>query len=74
MCSLTRPRPQLDIVYTSVISHKTEGEWMKIAPLRILSFDIECMGRKDHVSRGCRSRGQWHRGARAACSGPACCG
>ena len=26
------------------------GEWMKIAPLRILSFDIECAGRKGTVS------------------------
>lgn len=25
-----------------------QGEWMKHAPLRILSFDIECAGRKDH--------------------------
>ena len=24
------------------------GEWSKIAPLRILSFDIECQGRKGH--------------------------
>jgi DNA polymerase delta subunit 1 len=39
---------ELDIVYTSLISHKPEGEWMKIAPLRVLSFDIECMGRKGH--------------------------
>jgi DNA polymerase delta subunit 1 len=39
---------ELDIVYNSIISHKPEGEWMKIAPLRILSFDIECMGRKGH--------------------------
>jgi DNA polymerase delta subunit 1 len=23
-----------------------EGEWQKMAPLRILSFDIECAGRK----------------------------
>ena len=28
------------------ISHPPEGEWSKIAPLRILSFDIECAGRK----------------------------
>jgi hypothetical protein len=28
------------------ISHAPEGEWAKIAPLRILSFDIECAGRK----------------------------
>ena len=39
---------ELDIVYTQLVSHKPEGEWMKIAPLRILSFDIECMGRKGH--------------------------
>lgn len=28
------------------ISHAPDGEWSKIAPLRILSFDIECAGRK----------------------------
>ena len=28
------------------ISHPPEGEWSRIAPLRILSFDIECAGRK----------------------------
>jgi DNA polymerase delta subunit 1 len=28
------------------VSHAPEGEWSKIAPLRILSFDIECAGRK----------------------------
>ncbi|CAG8564066.1 17573_t:CDS:2, partial [Racocetra fulgida] len=29
-----------------LISHPPEGNWLKIAPLRILSFDIECAGRK----------------------------
>ncbi len=29
-----------------MISHSTNGEWAKIAPFRILSFDIECAGRK----------------------------
>ena len=29
-----------------MISHPAEGVWIKIAPLRILSFDIECAGRK----------------------------
>lgn len=24
------------------------GEWSRIAPLRVLSFDIECAGRKGH--------------------------
>jgi DNA polymerase delta subunit 1 len=39
---------EVDVVYSSVISHAPAGEWNKIAPLRILSFDIECMGRKGH--------------------------
>jgi DNA polymerase delta subunit 1 len=34
------------ISYTHLIAHKPEGEWAKMAPLRILSFDIECAGRK----------------------------
>ncbi|KAK2465669.1 hypothetical protein APHAL10511_002213 [Amanita phalloides] len=39
---------QLEITmrYDALISHPPEGEWSKIAPLRILSFDIECAGRK----------------------------
>ncbi|ROW15394.1 hypothetical protein VPNG_02415 [Cytospora leucostoma] len=32
--------------YFDLIAHKPEGEWSKMAPLRILSFDIECAGRK----------------------------
>jgi len=32
--------------YDQFISHAPEGEWAHIAPLRILSFDIECAGRK----------------------------
>ncbi|RAO70726.1 uncharacterized protein BHQ10_006738 [Talaromyces amestolkiae] len=32
--------------YTSLIAHSHDGEWAKMAPLRILSFDIECAGRK----------------------------
>ncbi|KAG7270693.1 hypothetical protein CRUP_005360 [Coryphaenoides rupestris] len=27
-------------------NHPAEGEWQRIAPLRVLSFDIECAGRK----------------------------
>ncbi|RLV89888.1 DNA polymerase delta catalytic subunit [Spathaspora sp. JA1] len=34
------------IDYRDLISHPSEGEWLKMAPLRILSFDIECAGRK----------------------------
>ena len=32
--------------WDAFISHAPEGAWQKIAPLRILSFDIECAGRK----------------------------
>ncbi|KAI9201944.1 DNA polymerase family B-domain-containing protein [Polychytrium aggregatum] len=37
---------EIDCMYDEFVSHKPEGEWSKIAPLRILSFDIECAGRK----------------------------
>ena len=37
---------EFDISWEEIISHAPEGEWQKIAPLRILSFDIECSGRK----------------------------
>lgn len=37
---------EVDIAYDEFISHPPEGEWSKVAPLRILSFDIECAGRK----------------------------
>lgn len=37
---------EVDIGWTDFISHPAEGEWQKIAPLRVLSFDIECAGRK----------------------------
>jgi DNA polymerase delta subunit 1 len=32
--------------FGDLIAHAAEGEWAKMAPLRILSFDIECAGRK----------------------------
>lgn len=37
---------EVDIGWTEFISHPAEGEWQRIAPLRVLSFDIECAGRK----------------------------
>lgn len=39
---------EIDITYTDIISRKAEGEWSKMAPIRVLSFDIECQGRKGH--------------------------
>lgn len=37
---------EVDVGWTDLISHPAEGEWQRIAPLRVLSFDIECAGRK----------------------------
>jgi DNA polymerase delta subunit 1 len=37
---------EINTSWDSITCHKPEGEWSKIAPLRILSFDIECAGRK----------------------------
>ncbi|KAH6833845.1 DNA polymerase delta subunit 1, partial [Perilla frutescens var. hirtella] len=39
---------EFDCLYTDLISHTPEGEFSKMAPFRILSFDIECAGRKGH--------------------------
>ncbi|KAL7574896.1 hypothetical protein ACA910_010727 [Epithemia clementina (nom. ined.)] len=39
---------EVDISYDDVTAQKSEGEWNKIAPIRILSMDIECQGRKGH--------------------------
>ncbi|KAJ8501113.1 hypothetical protein OPV22_011665 [Ensete ventricosum] len=37
---------EFDCLYSELISHAPEGEYSKMAPFRILSFDIECAGRK----------------------------
>lgn len=37
---------EAEVSYMDLISHEPKGEWSKMAPLRILSFDIECAGRK----------------------------
>uniref|UniRef100_A0A3B1JRC5 DNA polymerase n=1 Tax=Astyanax mexicanus TaxID=7994 RepID=A0A3B1JRC5_ASTMX len=37
---------KVDVGWNDLISHPAEGEWQRIAPLRVLSFDIECAGRK----------------------------
>lgn len=37
---------EVDVAWTDLISHPAEGDWQRIAPLRVLSFDIECAGRK----------------------------
>ena len=42
----SRCQVEVDISWEDFVAHPAEGEWQKIAPLRILSFDIECAGRK----------------------------
>ena len=37
---------EAEVHYKDLIAHPNDGEWAKMAPLRILSFDIECAGRK----------------------------
>ncbi|KAI1084103.1 DNA polymerase delta catalytic subunit [Whalleya microplaca] len=37
---------EAEITYRELIAHEPKGEWSRMAPLRILSFDIECAGRK----------------------------
>lgn len=37
---------EAEVCYLDLVAHKPDGEWAKMAPLRILSFDIECAGRK----------------------------
>ncbi|XP_012241018.1 DNA polymerase delta catalytic subunit isoform X1 [Bombus impatiens] len=42
----SRCQLEVDIAWDAFIAHAPQGEWSKIAPFRILSFDIECAGRK----------------------------
>ncbi|KAK9508607.1 hypothetical protein O3M35_006133 [Rhynocoris fuscipes] len=44
--SVSRCQIEVDVAYNKLISHDPEGEWAKVAPFRVLSFDIECAGRK----------------------------
>ena len=46
----SRCQLEVDVSWEDFISHPAEGEWSKVAPFRILSFDIECAGRKGERS------------------------
>lgn len=37
---------EININFNDLLSHKPEGKYLSMAPLRVLSFDIECAGRK----------------------------
>ncbi|OLL24594.1 DNA polymerase delta catalytic subunit [Neolecta irregularis DAH-3] len=43
---LSNAQYEVTIKYNNLIAHTPEKEWSKMAPLRILSYDIECAGRK----------------------------
>lgn len=40
---------QVDVAWNKFKAHEPEGEWARVAPFRILSFDIECAGRRGEV-------------------------
>lgn len=42
----TRCQLEVDVAWNKFCAHEPEGDWSRVAPLRILSFDIECAGRK----------------------------
>jgi len=46
----SRCQIELDVSYEDLISHTPEGEWSKCAPFRVLSFDIECAGRRGTIT------------------------
>jgi DNA polymerase delta subunit 1 len=43
---VSRSQIEVDIAYNKFKSYEPEGQWSRIAPFRVLSFDIECAGRK----------------------------
>lgn len=49
---ITRCQIEVDVAFNDVVSHAPEGEWADVAPFRILSFDIECAGRKGNYLLG----------------------
>lgn len=48
----SRCQIEVDVGWNDFIAHSPEGDWADIAPLRILSFDIECAGRKGKPKEG----------------------
>lgn len=46
---------ELDVVHEYLVAHKPEGKWSRLAPLRVLSTDIECQ-----VCTATGAKPQWH--------------
>jgi len=45
---MTHCQIEADVCFDDIIAHEPEDQWNKVAPLRILSLDIECQGRKGY--------------------------
>lgn len=45
----SRCQIEADVSWTDFIVHAPEAEWSSVANFRILSFDIECAGRKGNT-------------------------
>ena len=45
---LSRCTLEIDVFFNQIVHHECVGEYSDIAPMRTLSFDIECQGRKGH--------------------------
>lgn len=43
---ISRAQLEIDCEPEAIVSFAPDGEWSNVAPLRVLSFDIECAGRK----------------------------
>ena len=50
LAAQTRCQIELDVAYDALQMHNSDGKWSHVAPVRILSFDIECAARKGNVS------------------------
>lgn len=46
LCPVSRCQIEADVSWEAVVAHAPEGAFSRLAPFRILSFDIECAGRK----------------------------
>jgi hypothetical protein len=46
---IDRCQMEVDVWANDIISHPADGDWQRIAPLRIMSYDIECAGRKGNI-------------------------
>lgn len=47
----SRSQIEVDVSWTDFIVHAPEGPWSSVAHFRILSFDIECAGRKGTLGK-----------------------